>query len=40
VYHQLEHILELGGTPFVNDKPAQQGEMPAESSSPFEEEEF
>jgi len=35
VYHQLEHILELGGVPFVSDKPAEQGQMPAEQTSPF-----
>lgn len=27
LYTQLEHILELDGVPFVNDKPAQQGEL-------------
>jgi hypothetical protein len=26
-FFQLEHILELGGIPFVNDKPAQQGNL-------------
>jgi hypothetical protein len=29
-FFQVEHIIELGGVPFVDDVPAQQGEMPAE----------
>lgn len=29
-FHQLEHILELAGVPFVDGKPAQQGEAPEE----------
>lgn len=35
-YHQLEHILELDGVPFVNNKPAQQGEMPTDDEGPDE----
>jgi hypothetical protein len=29
-YYSLEHILELAGVPYVDNKPAQQGEMSAE----------
>jgi len=33
-YYSVEHIVELGGIKFVNDVPAQEGEMPAEEE-PF-----
>lgn len=36
-YASLEHIIELDGVPYVDNKPAEQGEMPAESE---EEENF
>jgi len=39
-YYSLEHILELGGVPFVNDKPAQQGEMQENLDAEPPEEEF
>lgn len=35
IYHQLEHILELGGAPFVDNKPATQGVMPASTEEEF-----
>jgi len=34
-YHQLEHILELAGVPYVDGKPAQAAEMPATQEEPF-----
>jgi hypothetical protein len=33
-YYQLEHLLEIAGVPFVDNKPAQQGAMPAQEE-PF-----
>jgi len=36
-YFQIEHILEIAGQPFVNDKPAEQGEMPAQEKSDADE---
>jgi hypothetical protein len=33
VYFQLEHILEVAGVPFVNDKPAEQGKMESETAA-------
>lgn len=35
MYHSLDHILELAGVPYVNDKPAQQAEMPQEEAADF-----
>lgn len=32
-YFQLEHIIELAGVKYVNDKPAAEGTMPAERES-------
>lgn len=34
-FHQLEHIIELGGVPFVDGKPAQQGDMPTNEEEVF-----
>lgn len=40
-FHQIEHLLEVGGVKFVNDKPAVEGEMPATAErEPGEDEDF
>lgn len=41
-YHSVEHILEVAGQKFVNNKPAVEGEMPAETATrePGEDEDF
>jgi hypothetical protein len=34
-FHQLEHIIELAGVSFVDNKPALKGEMPAQTEEEF-----